>query len=280
MDRDRDAGEGRARRARRRQGPAARWRRHLAGAGLRCSPRGRTWPASCRRSALDAMTSHWEFTYGAERVKEIARPSKIAFLAQNIRDNEWHEPVFAPRKTFEKGGVEDRRHRAGPAAHRRSPIPRWMMPEWEFGLREDDIAEAGRGGACRGRRVVVLLSHNGYDVDRKLAGRVKGIDVILTAHTHDAMPGRGEGRRHALVASGSHGKFVSRLDHRRSARRQGRRLPLQADAGLLRRDRARSGHGGDDRDDPRALCTRARREIGRTDSCSTGAATSTARSTT
>jgi sulfur-oxidizing protein SoxB len=159
----------------------------------------------------DAMVSHWEFTYGEERVKALAEKSKVAFLAQNVRDNEWQEPVFEPRKMFEKGGAKIA---VIGQAFPRTPIanPRWMIPKWEFGLREDDIQKQVEEARAEGADVVVLLSHNGYDVDAKLAGRVKGIDVILTAHTHDAMPGAVRVGETLLIASGSHGKFVSRLD--------------------------------------------------------------------
>ncbi len=159
----------------------------------------------------DAMASHWEFTLGAERVKQIAETSSIAFLAQNIRDKEWNEPVFQPRKTFEKGGVKVAV--IGQALPRTAIAnPRWMFPDWEFGIREEDIQKQVDEARAEGAAVVVLLSHNGFDVDRKLASRVKGLDIILTAHTHDAMPGMIRVGETALVASGSHGKFLSRLD--------------------------------------------------------------------
>jgi sulfur-oxidizing protein SoxB len=90
--------------------------------------------------------------------------------------------------------------------------PRWMFPKWEFGIREEDMQKQVDEARADGASIVVLLSHNGFDVDRKLASRVKGIDVILTAHTHDAMPGLIRVGETVLVASGSHGKFVSRLD--------------------------------------------------------------------
>ena len=73
--------------------------------------------------------------------------------------------------------------------------PRWMFPNWEFGIREEDMQKQVDEARADGADVVVLLSHNGFDVDRKLAGRVKGIDVILTGHTHDAMPGADPGRQ-------------------------------------------------------------------------------------
>lgn len=160
---------------------------------------------------LDAMTSHWEFTLGAERVKEIVEAAPFAFLAQNIRDKEWNEPVFPPRKVFEKGGVKVAV--IGQALPRTAIAnPRWMFPEWEFGIREDELQKQVDEARAEGAAIVVLLSHDGFDVDRKLASRVKGLDVILTAHTHDAMPGLIRVGNTALVASGSHGKFVSRLD--------------------------------------------------------------------
>ena len=160
---------------------------------------------------LDAMVGHWEFTYGAERVKEIADKASFAFLAQNIRDNEWQEPVFEARKIFERGGTKIAV--IGQALPRTAVAnPRWMFPKWEFGIREEDIQKQVDQSRAAGASIVVLLSHNGFDVDRKLASRVKGLDVILTAHTHDAMPGLIRIGDTVLVASGSHGKFVSRLD--------------------------------------------------------------------
>ena len=160
---------------------------------------------------LDAMVGHWEFTYGADRVKEVADKASFAFLAQNVRDNEWQEPVFEPRKMFEKGGVKVAV--IGQALPRTAVAnPRWMFPKWEFGIREEDMQKQVDEARAEGAQIVVLLSHDGFDVDRKLAGRVKGLDVILTAHTHDAMPGLVRVGDTVLVATGSHGKFVSRLD--------------------------------------------------------------------
>jgi S-sulfosulfanyl-L-cysteine sulfohydrolase len=160
---------------------------------------------------VDAMVGHWEFTYGAERVKAIADSAPFAFLAQNIRDTEWQEPVFPGRKLFERGGAKIAV--IGQALPRTAVAnPRWMFPNWEFGIREEDIQKQVDESRAAGASIVVLLSHNGFDVDRKLAGRVKGLDIVLTAHTHDAMPGLVRVGDTVLVAAGSHGKFVARLD--------------------------------------------------------------------
>jgi S-sulfosulfanyl-L-cysteine sulfohydrolase len=159
----------------------------------------------------DAMTGHWEFTLGEARVKELVESLDFPFLAQNIRDTEWNEPAFKPSTIYERGGV-----RIGiiGQALPYTPIanPRWMMPTWSFGIREDDLRKQVELVRKDGADLVVLLSHNGFDLDRKLAGRVPGIDVILTAHTHDALPDVVKVGKTLLVASGSHGKFVSRLD--------------------------------------------------------------------
>jgi sulfur-oxidizing protein SoxB len=159
----------------------------------------------------DAMVAHWEFTLGAERVKEIVDGLGFPFLAQNMRDTEWNEAVLEPMALMERGGV---RIAVIGQAFPYTPIanPRWMMPNWSFGIREEGIQENVDKARREGASLVVLLSHNGFDVDRKLAGRVRGIDVILTAHTHDALPEAVRVGRTLLVASGSHGKFVSRLD--------------------------------------------------------------------
>jgi sulfur-oxidizing protein SoxB len=159
----------------------------------------------------DAMTGHWEFTYGETRVKELVKTLDYPFLALNIRDTEWNEPAFQPMKLFEKGGL---RIAVLGQAFPYTPVanPRWLMPKWSFGIREEDVRANVEKARKAGAQLVVLLSHNGFDVDRKLASRVPGIDVILTGHTHDALPEAIKVGTTLLVASGSHGKFVSRLD--------------------------------------------------------------------
>jgi len=159
----------------------------------------------------DAMTGHWEFTLGEERVKQLIESLGFPFLALNVRDTEWQEPVFEPYKVFETGGVKVA---VLGEAFAYTPIanPRWMFPKWSFGIREEDVRATVAKVRQDGAALVVLLSHNGFDVDRKLATRVAGIDVILTSHTHDALPEAIRVGRTLLIASGSNGKFLSRLD--------------------------------------------------------------------
>jgi len=161
--------------------------------------------------APDAMTGHWEFTYGAERVQEIVDALPFAFLGGNIYDAEWNEPAFEAYRIFEKGGVK-----IGVIgqAFPYTPIanPRWMFPNWSFGIREEDVVANVAAAKADGAELIVLLSHNGFDVDRALASRVEGVDVILTGHTHDALPEPVLVGKTLLIASGSHGKFVTRLD--------------------------------------------------------------------
>ncbi|QDZ02647.1 thiosulfohydrolase SoxB [Nitratireductor mangrovi] len=161
--------------------------------------------------APDAMTGHWEFTYGAERVSEIIEALPFPFLGGNIYDAEWNEPAFEAYRMFERGGA---RIAVIGQAFPYTPIanPRWMFPNWSFGIREEDVIANVGTARAEGADLVVLLSHNGFDVDRALASRVEGIDVILTGHTHDALPEPVKVGSTLLIASGSHGKFVTRLD--------------------------------------------------------------------
>ena len=159
----------------------------------------------------DAMVSHWEFTLGEERVREIIDTLDFPFLGSNIFDIEWNEPAFEHTKMYEKNGVKIA---VVGQAFPYLPIanPGWMFPSLSFGIREDILQTNITAARDDGADLVVLLSHNGFDVDRKLAGRVMGIDVILTAHTHDALPEPVLVGKTMLIASGSNGKFVSRLD--------------------------------------------------------------------
>ena len=159
----------------------------------------------------DAMTSHWEFTLGIDRVTEIVDTLDFPFLGANIFDKEWDEPAYEPYEMFERGGVKIA---VIGQAFPYMPIanPGWMFPNLSFGIREERMVEVVDEVRAAGAELVVLLSHNGFDVDRKLASRVDGIDVILTGHTHDALPEPVQVGSTMLIASGSNGKFVTRLD--------------------------------------------------------------------
>ena len=160
---------------------------------------------------VEAMTGHWDFTYGQDRVKELIGTLGFPFLAGNVRDTTWNEDAFPGDTVFERRGL-----RIGVIgqAYPYTPIanPRHFVPDWSFGIQEERMAKRVAALRKGGADLIVLLSHNGFDIDRKLAGRVKGIDVILTGHTHDALPQVVKVGRTLLVASGSHGKFLSRLD--------------------------------------------------------------------
>ncbi|MCP1167312.1 thiosulfohydrolase SoxB [Limimaricola litoreus] len=160
----------------------------------------------------EAMTSHWEFTLGIDRVTEIIENElDPAFLGANIFDAMWDEPAYEPMKMFERAGtsvaVIGQAFPYLPIAN-----PSWMFPDLSFGVRQERMAEVVRQACDAGAEVVVVLSHNGFDVDRKMAAEVPGIDVILTGHTHDALPEPVRIGDTHLIASGSHGKFVSRVD--------------------------------------------------------------------
>ena len=161
----------------------------------------------------DAMTFHWEFTLGSERVQEIVEGLPFAALGQNIFDAEWDEPaeLFPPYKMFERGGVKIA---VIGQAFPYMPIanPGWMFPEYSFGIRDENMQAMVDEVRAKGAELVVCLSHNGFDVDKKMAGIVKGIDVILSGHTHDALPEPVLVGETIIVASGSNGKFVSRVD--------------------------------------------------------------------
>ena len=182
---------------------------------------------------VDAMTAHWEFTYGTDRVQELIETLEFPFLAGNVVDTDWEEPVFASKTYFERGGVKiaviGQAFPYTPVAN-----PRYKIPTWSFGIRENEVRASVEEARAEGAQLVVLLSHNGFDVDRKLASRVDGIDVVLTGHTHDALPRVEVVNGSLLVASGSHGKFLSRLDLRveggKVAEHRYRLIPVLSDA--------------------------------------------------
>jgi sulfur-oxidizing protein SoxB len=161
----------------------------------------------------DAMTFHWEFTLGSDRVREIVEGLPFAALGQNIFDAEWDEPaeLFPPYQFFERGGVKIA---VIGQAFPYMPIanPGWMFPEYSFGIRDENMQMMVDEVRAQGAECVVCLSHNGFDVDKKMASVVTGIDVILSGHTHDALPEPVLVGDTIVVASGSNGKFVSRVD--------------------------------------------------------------------
>ena len=160
---------------------------------------------------VDGMTSHWEWTFGQDRVHEIVDALPFPFLAQNIFERDWDDPEFDDYAIFERGGA---RIAVIGQAFPYLPVsnPGWMFPDYSFGIRERRMQEMVDEVRADGADLVVVLSHNGVPTDRQMAQRVSGIDVILTGHTHDAIPEPVIEGETLLIASGSHGKFVTRLD--------------------------------------------------------------------
>jgi sulfur-oxidizing protein SoxB len=183
--------------------------------------RGADMIGACKLLGVDAMTGHWEFAYGAARVQEAVEQElrgKIDFLAHNVLDAAaGNNPVFPTHLWREIGGVPvaiiGQAHPFTPLAH-----PREGVEPWTFGINEPALQALVDQLRNKGAQVVALLSHNGVDVDLKLAARVSGIDVILGGHTHDAMPApavvANPGGKTLVIQSGSHTKFLSVLDLR------------------------------------------------------------------
>lgn len=161
----------------------------------------------------DAMTFHWEFTLGSDRIAELVENLPFAALGQNIFDAEWDEPtdLFPPYTFFERGGTKIA---VIGQAFPYMPIanPGWMFPEYSFGIRDENMQAMVDEVRSQGAECVVVLSHNGFDVDKKMASIVSGIDVILSGHTHDALPEPVLVGQTIILPSGSNGKFVSRVD--------------------------------------------------------------------
>jgi sulfur-oxidizing protein SoxB len=167
---------------------------------------------------VDVMTPHWEMTFGAERVMEIVEndfKDKIDFVAQNVVDNEWEEAVFKPYSMKEINGVPTA---IIGQAFPYTPIanPRYLVPDWSFGIRDDNMQKVVDAARAAGAQVVVVLSHNGMDVDLKMASRVTGIDAIMGGHTHDAVPKPvvvdNAGGKTLVTNAGSNSQFLGVLD--------------------------------------------------------------------
>ena len=159
----------------------------------------------------EAMVGHWEFTFGQQRLKELIDKLEYPFLGGNVFDTEWDEPVFESTAFFEKGGVSvaviGQHFPYTPIAN-----PNYMVKGWSFGIRPEVLQKNVDDAKKQGAEIVVLLSHNGFDVDQKLAAMIEGIDVILTGHTHDAIPKGIRIKDTLLLSSGSHGKYLGRVD--------------------------------------------------------------------
>jgi sulfur-oxidizing protein SoxB len=162
---------------------------------------------------VDYTTGHWEFTYGAQRVRHAVENElpPVEFLAQNVRNADFEELVFKPYALRTMNGVAVA---VIGQAFPYTPIanPRHFVAEWTFGIQESALQKTVHEARAKGAQVVVLLSHNGMDVDLKLAGRVRGIDVILGGHTHDGVPAPVVVGETLVTNAGSHGKFLAVLD--------------------------------------------------------------------
>lgn len=180
--------------------------------------KGQDMVDACVKLGVDVMTGHWEFTYGMERVKEVIEKDfkgKVDFVAQNILDLEFEDPVFQPYVMKEMNGVPvaiiGQAFPFTPIAN-----PRHMVDKWQFGIQEERMQEMIDEVRGKGAQVVVLLSHDGLDLDIKLASRVTGLDAIFSGHTHDAVPIaipiKNKKGTTLVTNPGAAGKFLSVLD--------------------------------------------------------------------
>ncbi len=210
------------------------------GSGTALWTKGQDMVDAILQLGVDVMTAHWEFTLGEARVEEIVNndlKGKIDFVAQNVATADFGDPVFEPFTLRQINGV--------PVAiigqaFPYTPIanPGYMVPNWTFGIQEDQLQDVIGQARGKGAQVVVLLSHNGMDVDLKLASRVTGLDAILGGHTHDGMPQpmlvENPGGKTLVTNAGSNGKFLGVLDfdvkNGRVAEWRYRLLPVFADA--------------------------------------------------
>ena len=180
--------------------------------------KGQDMVDACLALGVDVMTAHWEMTLGDKRVKEIIEKDfkgKIDFVAQNIHTTDFGDAVFAPYTMKEMNGVKvaiiGQAFPYTPVAN-----PRYFTPEWSFGIKEAEMQKTVDDARAKGAQVVVLLSHNGMDVDLKMASRVTGIDAIMGGHTHDGVPApsivENKGGKTLVTNAGSNGKFLGVLD--------------------------------------------------------------------
>jgi sulfur-oxidizing protein SoxB len=180
--------------------------------------RGQDMIDAAKLLGVDVMTGHWEFTYGAQRVREAVDKDlagRIDFVAQNVRTADFGDPVFAP---YVMKTINGARVAIVGQAYPYTPIanPRYFVADWTFGIQEEGLQKAIDEARGKGAQAVVLLSHNGMDVDLKLASRVSGLDAILGGHTHDAVPQpvivSNAGGRTLVTNAGSNGKFLGLLE--------------------------------------------------------------------
>ncbi|MCM0036300.1 MAG: thiosulfohydrolase SoxB [Burkholderiaceae bacterium] len=188
------------------------------GSGTALWTKGQDMVDACLALGVDIMTAHWEMTLGEERVKEIVEKDfagKINFVAQNIKTTDFEDPVFDAFVMREMNGI--------PVAiigqaFPYTPIanPRYLVENWSFGIDEENMQKTVNLARSKGAQVVVVLSHNGMDVDLKMASRVRGIDAIMGGHTHDGVPVpvkvTNPGGVTLVTNAGSNSKFLGVLD--------------------------------------------------------------------
>ena len=141
---------------------------------------------------LDVMVGHWEFTYRENEVLSNVALFKGDFIGQNVRvkeDSLMDDNYAKLVETYDGSGLydEDSGHAFRPYVIKKvggaricvvgqafprtgNANPQEFFPDWSFGLREDDMIELVKEiRETEKPDAIVLLSHNGMDVDIKLS---------------------------------------------------------------------------------------------------------------
>ncbi|RLA78023.1 MAG: thiosulfohydrolase SoxB [Epsilonproteobacteria bacterium] len=190
--------------------------------------RGKDMVGAMNELGVDICIGHWEFTYKAAEVLENIKLLDAEFLAQNVHVKE--DALFDGSPSYD----EDTGHAFKPYTIKEMngarvavigqafpyttiANPKRNIPDWTFGIKHEELQELLNTIKTKEKPdAVILLSHNGFDVDQKLASVVSGIDFIMGGHTHDGVPEavpvkNAEGTTYVCNA-GSNGKFLNVLD--------------------------------------------------------------------
>lgn len=160
---------------------------------------------------IDAMTAHWEFAYGPKHFSSLLNALNYPMLAINCYDKTTDKLVFDPYLIKEVNGLK-----IGIIGIAATIIDKTMPQHFAeglyFSLGNEELPGYIAELKDQDVDLVILLSHLGFPQEVKLAQEVDGIDVLLSAHTHNRVYEPALVNDTIIFQSGCHGSFLGHLD--------------------------------------------------------------------
>ncbi|MDO7173856.1 bifunctional metallophosphatase/5'-nucleotidase [Mariniflexile sp. AS56] len=158
---------------------------------------------------INALVGHWDFAFSPNHLKHLEKYLEFPILGCNVYNKEGMH-FLKPSLMLEQGGIK-----IGVIGICAMIVDKVMPEKMSEGLKfttgKEEVQMYIKELKAEGADIIVLLSHNGFPQDFQLLKEINGVDICLSAHTHNRIYKPIEVNGAQMIQCGCHGAFVGNL---------------------------------------------------------------------